>query len=157
MKYLILLLAMNCAAMTDADRTRLQFDANTVRKGANQAAYQAATNSPVKLARVDYSELSHFPAAMTLAVLPVDPNDCGACNTNPTVQYVAPDPHYTRLQWLQPGRCTGWNIWESTNYTLPSSNWWLNTMVWSSGTSNSVRRATIFSTNNPSYLRVSAY
>lgn len=99
--------------------------------------------------------------SVTLNDLP--PDDCGACQTKPSVQYITPDPHYTTLEWTQPGTCTGWNVWESVNPSLHKTNWWLNTTKMNVNALNNQAatnvdvRVVVFSTNNPVYWRVSAY
>lgn len=86
------------------------------------------------------------------------PDDCGACITNSIIQHVTPDLHYVPLEWFQTNTCTGWNVWESTNWMLPSTNWWLNNTMWNAGGgSNRNVRLVVFSSNNPTYFRVSAY
>lgn len=101
--------------------------------------------------------------ANSVALMSLPPDDCGACSTNVTVQYITPNPHYSVLDWTQSGTCTGWNVWETTNPLLNKTNWFLNTTKWNinnlsgKATTNADVRLIVFSTNNPVYWNVSAY
>lgn len=119
------------------------------------------TNIDVELAQADNT--NHFcwlpdlafspiaPLEVTLrTLLPNDPNDCGPCNTNPTVQYVL-GPHTTRLAWKQAGFCRGWYFWESKDL----AKWVLVDTVLSYG--NQDVAYSRLTTNNPVYWKVSAY
>lgn len=141
------------ASLTTEQRQRKQFDALQPRKGANQAVFSLVTNvvePPVRRLEVP---IVRDKAAMTLAALVVLPeDDCGACQTNPTVQYVL-GPHTTTLEWYQPGTCVGWNVFESDDMV----NWFDARMLWSWGASNVTNRIAIFTTNNPVFWRVASY
>lgn len=80
----------------------------------------------------------------------VNGDDCGACETNPTVQYVL-GPHTTRLEWDQPGLCRGWYIFESSDL----SAWNLVDTVLSYGNPSVTYSRT--TTNNPVFWRVATY
>lgn len=96
MKLLALLLTTaSCFGITQDERDLLQFNANVVKKGANQAQYASQARTP-----------------MVMAVLPED--NCGACNLNPTIANPPIGRNYL-CSFDRPTTFYAAEIWSSTN------------------------------------------
>lgn len=79
---ILLFICIQChlkGELSVAERDRAQFEANTVRKGANQSTF-GVTNPPPFVASIAVKS-----PLMLLSLFPGSDDDCGACNTNPTI------------------------------------------------------------------------